>query len=146
MFRSLLKRANQAVPTVPIRSTIGGGLPLRAVSAQAAVRSGQAQTTRTIQTAAANSLLSQRQSTISIRAATAISSVPKAAGLQRRGFATAGGGANGGGGGPTIQPRPWVNPQAVPVGDSLKKYAHDLTQLAKGQSTHSDAPPHHVLL
>jgi hypothetical protein len=30
------------------------------------------------------------------------------------------------------QGRAWVNPQAVPIGDSLKKYAIDLTQLARG--------------
>jgi ATP-dependent Clp protease ATP-binding subunit ClpA len=46
--------------------------------------------------------------------------------LARRGMASDAGGG---------QSRAWVNPQAVPIGDSLKKYAIDLTQLARGRGS-----------
>ena len=42
-----------------------------------------------------------------------------------------GGGGAGGGGGQAQQGRSWVNPQAVPQGDFLKKYARDLTEEAR---------------
>ena len=42
-----------------------------------------------------------------------------------------GGGGYGGGGRQDPVPEPWVAPEAVPSGESLKKYARDLTQAAR---------------
>lgn len=42
------------------------------------------------------------------------------------------GGGGGGGGDPNQQPgQSWVNPANVPAGEALKKYCHDLTQMAR---------------
>jgi ATP-dependent Clp protease ATP-binding subunit ClpA len=52
---------------------------------------------------------------------------------QRRRCLSSGGGGSGGGGGGggEYQARPpWVAPEAVPVGEALKKYGNDLTQRA----------------
>lgn len=42
-----------------------------------------------------------------------------------------GGGGGGNGGGSSPSSRPWVDPSAVPVGENLKKYCLDLTELAR---------------